>query len=115
MKPDALATGDGVLVYHGMYGPGGGIHRSKTAPEGLTLGRQGVMGRALMSKAGTAAVLGRADDVVAGVRERIGIEAAVVMPLRPDAGNAVTAIVRQPEDVPVANGRGPLSASVVVT
>lgn len=59
-----------------------------------------------MREMSSAAVLRRPDDVVSGVGKGSWQKAAVIVPLRAHVGDAVTAIVRQPEDMRIAAGGG---------
>ena len=52
-----------------------------------------------MSKKGTAAFLCRSNHMVASMRERLGNETAIIMPLRPNTHNSLIRIVRKSENM----------------
>jgi hypothetical protein len=59
------------------------------------------MGQPLVGKLGASPLFRRSDHVIAGVGKRIGVEAAVVVPLRPHTGDPVTSVVGQAEDMSI--------------
>src|SRR6056297_2625446 len=105
MHPNAFLSGQGMLMYQRMHNAGGGIHGGQAAPAFLSVLWQCLEGEALMREMRAAALLGRANDVIAGMGKRGGQETAVIMPLRPDIGYAVTVIIGKAKDMAVATGR----------
>ncbi len=110
VKPEAFAPGDVVFVNRRMDDARGRVDRGEPVPERLPVFGKRIVGGALVCEVGAAPVLGRPDDVVAGVRKRRRIEAAVVVPLRPHPGNTVARVVRKAEDVRIPAGRGRVHA-----
>src|SRR6056297_661556 len=99
-----------MLVHGRVHDAGSRVDRRQAAPEFLPILWKRIIGAALVREPGSAAFFGRPDDVIAGVRESVGVEAAVVVPLRTDARKAVPAVVRQPKNMLVAAGRGRVHA-----
>jgi hypothetical protein len=110
VQPEALAPGDRMHVHGRMHDTGIGVDRGEARPELPAFLRKRIMSGALMGVPGPSAFLGGADDVVAGMGKGGRIEAAVVVPLRPHSGDAVTTVVRKAEDVLVATRRRRMDA-----
>src|SRR6056297_3388160 len=97
-------------MHHRVHHARGGIDRRQARPTLLCLFGQFIMGDTLMPEMRAATTFGRADDVIAGMREGGGDEAAVVMPLRADIGDAVATVVGEAKDMRVAIRRGGMDA-----
>ena len=91
-------------VNHGVGHTGCGVYRHQSFPEILFLRRECFKGRTLVREVGAAAILWRTGHVVGAVGEGGGFETAIVVPLRANAKNALAAIVRAAENVPVTAG-----------
>src|SRR6056297_3569433 len=92
-------------MHHRMHHARGGIDRRQARPTLLCLFGQFIMGDTLMPEMRAATTFGRADDVIAGMRE-----AGVVVPLRADIGDAVATVVGEAKDMRVAIRRGGMDA-----
>src|SRR6056297_1405753 len=106
MQPDAAAPGQRMDMHHRMHDARGGIDRRQPRPTLSCLLGQRVTRDTLMREMRAAAALGRADDVITGMREGGGDETAIVVPLRADIGDAVAAIIGQAKDMRIAIRRG---------
>lgn len=105
MQPNARALRDGVLVNDRMDNSGSGIYRRQAAPIFLLRWFQCIKSRCLVGEVGTCAVFSWSDYVIPRVRKRIGVEAAIIVPLRPDAQDPMMFIVGKAENMGVMIGR----------